>query len=81
MSEPSVTYEGELTLTLEEISLLVSSRGEPTETLHNIVRLIQNRMSTDVCSVYLLEPDRRTLSLAATVGLRPDSLNLSIIDG
>ena len=34
----------------------------------------QNRMSTDVCSVYLLEPDRRTLSLAATMGLRADSV-------
>lgn len=61
-------------LTLEDVSLLVSTRGEPAETLQNIVRLIQTRMATDVCSVYLLEPDRRTLSLAATVGLRPDSV-------
>ncbi len=74
MTETLVSYEGSLTLTLEEITLLVSTRGEPTETLQNIVRLIQNRMTTDVCSVYLLEPDRRTLVLAATVGLRPESI-------
>ncbi|MGE0606668.1 MAG: alpha-glucan family phosphorylase [Pirellulales bacterium] len=74
MIDATATYEGALTLTLEEISLLVSARGEPNETLQNIVRLIQNRMSTDVCSVYLLETDRRTLALAATVGLRADSV-------
>lgn len=74
MSDSAVAYDGSLTLTLEEISLLVSSRGEPTETLQNIVRLIQNRMAADVCSVYLLEADRRTLVLAATMGLRPESV-------
>ena len=44
--------------TLEEISQLVSRRGNPSETLTNIVELIQQRFATDVCSVYLLEPDR-----------------------
>ncbi len=74
MMDTLATYEGSLTLTLEEITLLVSTRGEPTETLQNIVRLIQNRMTTDVCSAYLLESDRRTLVLAATVGLQPESV-------
>lgn len=60
--------------TLEEVSQLVSRRGSPSETLTNIVELIQQRFATDVCSVYLLEPDRATLVLAATVGLRPDSV-------
>ncbi len=60
--------------TLEEISQLVSRRGSPSETLTNIVELIQRRFATDVCSVYLLEPDRRTLVLAATIGLRPESV-------
>ena len=63
-----------LLLTLEEISKLVSHSGNPTETLTNIVRLIQERFVIDVCSVYLLEPDRATLVLAATVGLRPESV-------
>ena len=40
----------------------------------NIVRLIQQRFETDVCSVYLIEPDRANLVLAATVGLRPESV-------
>jgi signal transduction protein with GAF and PtsI domain len=40
----------------------------------SIVKLIQQRFETDVCSVYLLEPDRSNLVLAATVGLRPDSV-------
>ncbi len=35
---------------------------------------IQQRFETDVCSVYLLEPDRSNLVLAATVGLRPESV-------
>ncbi|HZN11627.1 MAG TPA: alpha-glucan family phosphorylase, partial [Blastocatellia bacterium] len=43
-------------------------------TLANIVQLIQRRFETDVCSVYLLEPDRANLVLAATVGLRPESV-------
>ena len=65
-----------LLLTLEEIGQLVSGSGNPSETLTNIVHLIQQRFVTDVCSVYLLEPDRTTLVLAATIGLRPESVGL-----
>ena len=36
----------------------------------NVVALIAKRFRTDVCSAYLLEPDRANLVLAATVGLR-----------
>src|SRR5262249_8079243 len=32
------------------------------------------RFKSDVCSAYLLEPDRATLVLAATVGLRPQCI-------
>ncbi len=60
--------------TLEEIGLLVSGSGNPSETLINVVNLIQQRFLTDVCSVYLLEPDRTTLVLAATIGLREGSV-------
>ena len=63
-----------LLLTLEEITQLVSGSDNPAETLTNIVNLISNRFTTDVCSVYLLEPDRLTLVLAATVGLRSESV-------
>jgi signal transduction protein with GAF and PtsI domain len=63
--EADSTFEGSLLWTLEEISRLVSNSGNPAETLTNIVRLIQRRFATDVCSVYLLEPDRTNLVLAA----------------
>ncbi len=49
-------------------------QSNPAETLTNIVRLIQRRFATDVCSVYLLEPDRTNLVLAATIGLRPEGV-------
>ena len=39
-----------------------------------MAQLIQRRFESDVCSVYLLEADRKTLVLAATVGLRPESV-------
>jgi starch phosphorylase len=61
-------------LSLDEITRLVSESGNAAETLSNVVRLIQQRFGTDVCSVYLLEPDRSTLVLAATIGLRPESV-------
>ncbi len=60
--------------TRDEITRLVSESGDAAETLSNLVRLIQQRFGTDVCSVYLLEPDRSTLVLAATIGLRPESV-------
>jgi starch phosphorylase len=66
--------EGSLLWTLEEIGRLVSQSGDPSETLTNVVHLIQRRFQTDVCSVYLLERDRASLVLAATIGLRSDSV-------
>jgi phosphotransferase system enzyme I (PtsP) len=68
------TYEGSLLLTLEEISQLVAHSHDPRETLGNIVRLIQGRFHTAVCSVYLLEPGSGDLVLAATVGLQPGAV-------
>src|ERR1051325_4877606 len=74
-SEEGVTsYEGSLLWTLEEIGRLISESGNPTETLTNVVHLIRARFQTDVCSVYLLEPDRTKLVRAATIGLRPESV-------
>jgi starch phosphorylase len=59
-------------LTLEEIANLAAEGGQPAETLMNVVALIAKRFRTDVCSAYLLEPDRANLVLAATVGLRKE---------
>ncbi|MDR1990304.1 MAG: DUF3417 domain-containing protein, partial [Acidobacteriaceae bacterium] len=68
------TDEGSLIWTFEEIGKLVSTSGDPAETLTNVAQLIQQRFKTQVCSVYLLEADRTNLVLAATVGLRPESV-------
>ena len=61
-------------LTIEEIENLVQEGNQPAETLTNVVALIARRFNTDVCSAYLLEPDRANLVLAATLGLRRESV-------
>ena len=38
------------------------------------VRRLRSRLAVDVCSIYLLEADRSHIVLAATVGLREDSV-------
>jgi glycogen phosphorylase len=55
----------------EEIAHLTRDVGKPAETLNNLAALIAKRFKTDVCSIYLLEPDRTNIILAATLGLRP----------
>src|ERR1700736_4725903 len=76
--------EANYVLTLEEIGDLTQEGGKPAETLMNVVALIARRFETDVCSAYLLEPDRANLVLAATVGLRPEcigNLRMAIHEG
>ncbi|MGA6981364.1 MAG: alpha-glucan family phosphorylase, partial [Candidatus Sulfotelmatobacter sp.] len=71
-------------LTLEEIANLAAKEGQPAETLMNVVALIAKRFRTEVCSAYLLEPDRANLVLAATVGLRREcigNLRMGINEG
>src|SRR5260370_5586229 len=53
---------------------LASEPGKPAETLMNVVALIARRFGSDVCSAYLLEPDRAYLVLAATLGLRHEAI-------
>lgn len=57
-------------LTLERIGNLAKEGGNPADVLMNVVALIAELFKTDVCSAYLLEPDRANLVLAATLGLR-----------
>ena len=71
-------------LTLEELANLAAEGGKPAETLTNVVALIAKRFRTDVCSAYLLEPDRANLVLAATLGLRREcigSLRMGVHEG
>jgi starch phosphorylase len=64
------SLDASFVLTWEEIANLAADPGKPAETLMNVVALIARRFGTDVCSAYLLEPDRAHLVLAATLGLR-----------
>ncbi len=78
------TLEDSHVLTLEEIGKLNDEHSKPAETLMNVVALIAKRFQTDVCSAYLLEPDRANLILAATVGLRKGaigSLRMALNEG
>src|SRR6266849_5165879 len=71
-------------LRLDEIANLAAEGGKPAETLMNVVALIARRFGTDVCSAYMLEPDRANLVLAATLGLRREcigSLRMAIHEG
>ena len=74
MIHPAPAQDDSYVLTLEEIGNLAAEGGKPAETLMNVVALIAKRFQTDVCSAYLLEPDRANLVLAATVGLRPQCI-------
>ena len=80
----SAAREATYVLTLEEIGNLAQEGGKPAETLMNVVALIARRFETDVCSAYLLEPDRANLVLAATLGLRHEcigTLRLALHEG
>jgi starch phosphorylase len=63
--------EADHVLTTEDVKNLAESGGKPADTLMNVVALIAARFRVDVCSAYLLEPDRSNLVLAATLGLHP----------
>jgi glycogen phosphorylase len=71
-------------LTVEEMASLGDGGGKPAETLMNLVALIARRFHADVCSAYLLEPDRTNLVLAATKGLRLEcvgTLRMAVSEG
>ncbi len=74
MTQTASARDESYVLTLEEIGNLAAEGGKPAETLMNVVALIAKRFHTDVCSAYLLEPDRANLVLAATIGLRPQCI-------
>jgi glycogen phosphorylase len=84
LSQPTNTRDAAYVLTLEEIRNLAKDGDKPAETLNNVVALIAGRFKTEVCSVYLLEPDRANLVLAATLGLQPKcvgTLRMALTEG
>lgn len=84
MSKSYDALDANYVLTLEEIANLSEVGIKPADTLMNVVALIATRFKTDVCSAYLLEPDRSNLVLAATLGLHPKcigTLRLTLNEG
>lgn len=64
---------GHLTI-LEDISTLISHSQDLQETLNNIVTIVGERMETEVCSLYILDRQKKRLTLCATMGLDHESV-------
>src|SRR6202142_1904640 len=80
----SCSLDASYVLEWDEIANLTADSTKPAETLMNVVALIARRFGTDVCSAYLLEPDRANLVLAATLGLRREcvgKLRMAVNEG
>jgi phosphotransferase system enzyme I (PtsP) len=54
---------------LEDIGSLIARSHDLQETLEEITEIIADRMNTDVCSLYMLDPKDNRLTLWATTGL------------
>ncbi len=54
---------------LEDIGALIGHSHDLQETLENIVKIVAERMGTEVCSLYLFDPKEEHLTLWATTGL------------
>jgi phosphotransferase system enzyme I (PtsP) len=59
---------------LEDISTLISHSHDLQETLKSIVATVAERMGTEVCSIYILDQQKRRLTLCATMGLDQESV-------
>src|SRR5438094_3472075 len=54
---------------LEDVSAITARSEDLQETLQRVVEVIAERMSTEVCSLYILDPRAQRLTLWATTGL------------
>ena len=59
---------------LEDIGAILSSSHDLQESLESIVRVVAERTSTEVCSLYIYEPRAQQLTLWATEGLNRASI-------
>src|SRR5512145_304681 len=59
---------------LENISAITAGSEDLQETLQRIVEVVAERASTDVCSLYSLDPRAQRLTLWATTGLERSSI-------
>ena len=60
---------------LSEVSKIANSTQDFGVKLDNIVRVIAEKLSRDVCYIVLRDKDRDVLVLKAAVGLNPDSID------
>ena len=59
---------------LEDISAITARSEDLQETLQRVVEVVAERVGTDVCSLYILDPRAQRLTLWATVGLDRNSV-------
>src|SRR5262245_27117408 len=59
---------------LEDISAITARSEDVQEALQRIVEVVAQRVGTDVCSLYILDPRAQRLTLWATIGLAPSSV-------
>src|SRR5437870_3526354 len=59
---------------LEDIGAIVSSSHDLQASLEAIVRVVAERMDTEVCSLYIFDPRTRKATLWATEGLNKASI-------
>ncbi len=59
---------------LEDISTLISHSQDLQESLQNIVKVVADRMETEVCSLYIFDQAKKRLTLCATTGLDEESI-------
>ena len=59
---------------LEDIGAILSSSHDLQESLESIVRVVAERTSTEVCSLYIYDPRAQQLTLWATEGLHKSSI-------
>jgi len=59
---------------LADVSEIVSRSHDLDETLANVIDLVAKRLDADVCSIYLSDLELTQLTLSATIGLEPGSV-------
>ncbi len=67
-----------------EVGRIIAGSRCPEDTLQRIAELISKKFNTNVCSIYLLDADKNSLVLRATVGLSKESVSkigMSIHEG
>jgi phosphotransferase system enzyme I (PtsP) len=71
---PDRSTPSDRTTLLADVAGIVARSHDLSETLRNVVDRVAKRLDADVCSIYLIDPEQRTLTLRATKGLAPDSV-------